>query len=198
MRLFLLFQGTSMLTGFAALAHRWRLLPSLALFVTPAVISAQSVNVGGRVTAEGSTAPLSEARVFLVGTSVSAQTNSEGRYTLRGVPQGTVEVRVIRVGYKQQKKSVVVGAAGAELDFTLAQVIAKLDEIVTTATGEQRRVELGHSVATIGDVSQRLEQSSVTSFGDLLVAKAPGVVVLPGSMTGSAPNIRIRGLNSLS
>ena len=187
-----------MLTGFAALAHRWRLLPSLALFVTPAVISAQSVNVGGRVTAEGSTAPLSEARVFLVGTSVSAQTNSEGRYTLRGVPQGTVEVRVIRVGYQQQKKSVVVGTAGAELDFTLAQVIAKLDEIVTTATGEQRRVELGHSVATIGDVSQRLEQSSVTNFGDLLVAKAPGVVVLPGNMTGSAPNIRIRGLNSLS
>ena len=31
-----------------------------------------------------------------------------------------------------------------------------------------------------------------------MVAKAPGVVVLPGNMTGSAPTVRIRGIKSVS
>jgi TonB-dependent SusC/RagA subfamily outer membrane receptor len=35
-------------------------------------------------------------------------------------------------------------------------------------------------------------------MGSLLVAKAPGVVVLPAVMTGGAPTIRIRGLSSIS
>ena len=50
-------------------------------------------------------------------------------------------------------------------------------------------------MATSGN---KVETTPITNIGDLLVAKAPGVVVLPGPMTGSAPIIRIRGLNSLA
>ena len=35
-------------------------------------------------------------------------------------------------------------------------------------------------------------------MSDLLVAKAPGVNILPGNMTGSASQIHIRGVNSLN
>jgi TonB-linked SusC/RagA family outer membrane protein len=76
--------------------------------------------------------------------------------------------------------------------------IVKLQEIVTTATGEQRRVELGNSVTTLGDVTARVETAPITNLSDLLVAKAAGVTVLPGAMTGAAPVIRIRGLGSLA
>src|SRR4029077_2862565 len=71
-------------------------------------------------------------------------------------------------------------------------------EIVTTATGQQRAVEIGNTIATVGNVSQRVEETPITNIGDLLVAKAPGVVVLPGNMTGTAGTIRIRGVSSLS
>ncbi len=73
-----------------------------------------------------------------------------------------------------------------------------LNEIVTTATGDQRRIELGSAVSTLGDVSARVEQTSITNMSDLLVAKVPGMVVIPGAFTNGAANIHIRGLNSIS
>ena len=131
--------------------------------------------ITGHVTATGSNEPLGEGRVMLVGTSIAATTNSDGRYTLRGVPSGTVEVRVIRVGYTEQKKAVTVTAGGATtLDFAMEPAIVKLQEIVTTATGEQRRVELGNSVTTLGDVTTKVETAPISNLSDLLVAKAAG------------------------
>ena len=35
-------------------------------------------------------------------------------------------------------------------------------------------------------------------MGDLLVAKAPGVQVLPSNMTGGGSRVRVRGTSSLS
>ncbi len=159
---------------------------------------AQTGTITGRVVAANNGQPLAESRVFVVGTQAVATTNADGRYTLRTAP-GTFEVRVIRVGYQEQKKPVTVAAGGTvTMDYSLAQAVVKLTEIVTTATGEQRRVELGHSVQTLGDIATKVEQAPITNLTDLMVAKAPGVVVLPGNMTGSAPNVRIRGIKSVS
>jgi len=159
----------------------------------------QGATITGRVTAAGTNEPLAEARVMVVNTSVVVPTNSEGRYVLRGVPTGSVEVRVLRVGYQEQKKAVSVSpGASVTLDFLMTQAIVRLQEIVTTATGEQRRVEIGNAVSTLGDVNQRVENTATTNLSDLMVAKSPGVVLLPGNMTSSAPTVRIRGLNSLS
>jgi outer membrane receptor for ferrienterochelin and colicin len=82
--------------------------------------------------------------------------------------------------------------------FQLSIAVAQLDEVVTTATGQQRRVELGNAVSTLGDVGKRVEQTEIHTIGDLMVAKAPGVIVLPAVMTGGAPTVRIRGLSSIS
>ena len=175
-------------------------LGALAIVSWPSLARAQqSTIVTGRVTAASSEEPLSEARVMVVGTSVVAITNGDGRFTLRGAPAGTIEIRVIRVGYSEQKKSVTVAARGsANLDFSMQQAIVQLAEIVTTATGEQRRVEIGNAVSTLGDVNQRVENTATTNLSDLMVAKSPGVVILPGNMTSTAPTVRLRGLSSLS
>ena len=171
----------------------------LLVAVIPAVGQAQQASVTGRVMAAGTSEPLVDARVTAVGSNSGATTNQEGRYTLRNVPAGVIEVRVIRVGYQEQKKSVTVTAGEpATLDFTMTAAVVILPDIVTTATGEQRRVELGNAIATLGDVNKRVEQTVVTNMSDLLVAKAPGVNILPGNMTGSAGQIHIRGISSLS
>jgi len=173
------------------------LLAGVAL--SPSHAQAQQAVITGKVTAQAGGAPLPDARVYVVGTTLGAATNAEGVYTIRGVPTGNVDVRVLRVGYQEQKKSVAVTAgASATLDFVMATAVVQLQEIVTTATGQQRRVEIGNAVATLGDVAKTVETSPVTSIGDLLAAKSPGVVVLPGTMTGTAPQIRIRGVSSLS
>ena len=134
--------------------------------------------VTGRVTAQGSNQPLSDARVLALGTNAAANTDQDGRYTLRGVRSGTIEVQVLHVGYQPLKKTVTVTAGGtATTDFALTTAVVRLQDVVTTATGEQRKIELGHAVATLGDVSTRVEQTSITNMSDLLVAKVSGMVV---------------------
>ena len=173
-------------------------LVALLAAALPAAARAQQVTISGQVTAVGGQ-PLADARVFLVGTALGTATNQEGRYTLRNVPAGIGMLRVIRVGYQEQKKSVdVTNSATLTVDFTMTPAIVQLQEIVTTATGEQRKVELGNSISTLGDVGKRVETSPVTDIQGLLVAKAPGVNILPGNMAGSAGQIHIRGVNSLS
>lgn len=178
----------------------WRpLLAAFLIPVAPALASAQRATISGRVTTAEGAQPISDSRVSVVGTNITTSSNQDGRYVLAGVPKGNVEVRVLRVGFEAQKKTMTV-AAGQQvtLDFSLKAIAIQLQEVVTTATGEQRRVELGSSIATLGNINKRVEETPITNAVDLLVAKAPGVTVLPGNTTGSAGIIHIRGAGSIS
>jgi TonB-linked SusC/RagA family outer membrane protein len=185
-------------------AVRWAPRLAVALLVggLSASASAQqpqtTASITGKVSARDTSEPLSDTRVILVGTSIFTVTNAEGRYTLRNVPPGNVDVRVLRVGYVEQKRPVTVTAGqAATLDIQLDRTLVVLQEVVTTATGEQRRSELGNTVATI-DVAKVVENSPIKNMGDLLVARAPGVQVLPSNMTGGGSRVRVRGTSSLS
>jgi TonB-linked SusC/RagA family outer membrane protein len=167
----------------------------LAVAAAPAF--AQGIITGRVINSEAKVA-LGDVQLLVEGTSIVTVTNAEGRFTLRNVPAGAREVRAFRVGYTPQKKSVTVTAGqSATLEFELVAAIVKLQEVVTTATGEQRRVELGHSVANV-DVSRKMQEAPIKNMGDLLVAKAPGVQVLPANMTGGGARVRIRGTSSFS
>jgi TonB-linked SusC/RagA family outer membrane protein len=185
------------MSRFAGFVRRLPLLSFALAAAFPAVAIAQGT-VTGRVTGEDQQ-PVSGARVQVVNTALGATAGADGRYTIRGVRTGTVEIRALRVGYREMKKSVTVPAnASVTLDFALERAVVQIQEVVTTATGEQRRVELGHSVTTLGDVGKKVEELPIHNVGDLLTGRAPGVSVLGQGATGSAPTIRIRGLNSLS
>jgi TonB-dependent SusC/RagA subfamily outer membrane receptor len=55
----------------------------------------------------------------------------------------------------------------------------------------------GNAVSTI-NASERVASSSISNMADLLVAKAPGVIISPPNMSGAAQTIRIRGNSSIS
>lgn len=168
------------------------------LIASPTNAQQAQSGITGRVTAEESGEGLGDVRVILVGTSVFTVTNVDGRYTLRNAPTGAGEVRVLRVGYTEQKKPVTVVAGSATtLDFVLKTATIQLQEVVTTATGDTRKVELGNAVSTI-DVNKRIDDAPIKNMGDLLTAVAPGVQVLPANMTGGGSRVRIRGTSSIS
>ncbi|MEO8620349.1 MAG: SusC/RagA family TonB-linked outer membrane protein [bacterium] len=170
---------------------------ALVLVVSAGMASAQGT-ITGRVTAQGSGEPLQEARIVLLGTSLFTTAAADGRYTLRNAPNGASEVRVLRVGYAELKKSVTVASGQtATLDFVLAPVVVKLAEVVTTATGETRKLELGNSISQI-NTDELNKTAPIRSIGDLLTARAPGVQVLPNTMTGGGSRVLIRGISSLS
>jgi TonB-linked SusC/RagA family outer membrane protein len=169
-----------------------------ALVLAGSTAAAQQATVTGRISEETTGQPITDARIFVVGTSIYALSGADGKYTVRNVPAGTAEIRVIRVGFAEQKKSVrTIAGQSATLDFAMAQAVVQLDEVVTTATGQQRRTELGNSISNL-DANKIMANAPVAQIGDLLVAKAPGVQVLPSNMTGAGSRVRVRGTASLS
>src|SRR5690242_750087 len=86
---------------------RWAGISLFGLGVLQAApLLAQGATIVGRITAAASSEPIAEARIIVLGTSLFTTSAADGKYTVRNVPPGTAEVRVIRVGFQEQKKSV--------------------------------------------------------------------------------------------
>ena len=101
--------------------------------------------------------PLADVRLILIGTSLSGTTSEDGKFSLNAVPAGTIQVQAVRVGYQSQKKTVTVTAgASVTADFVMTVAVAQLEEVVTTATGQARKVELGNALSTV-DVAKAVE-----------------------------------------
>lgn len=169
-----------------------------ALVVSSANAQAQSGTITGRVTDAANGTPVAPAQVIVVGTNIRVETNSQGQYTLRGVPSGQVQLRALRVGFSDTRQSAtVVAGQTATVDIPMHKVTVTLNPIVTTATGDQRRLEVGNAIAQI-DASKIVETKAVQNMGDLLTARAPGIAVFTGTQIGAGTRIRIRGTSSLN
>ncbi len=173
---------------------------TLILIITAdAAIAQQSATVSGRVTNQQTGEPLAGVRIFLVGTDRSAATDQDGRYQFQNVLSQRISFRVIAIGFETQQLGIALGGdLSAVADFQLEPLVVVLDQIVVTATGEQRRREVANDIARI-DAAKEIERGAVTNLSDLLAARASGVFVSPASgTTGSGTKVRIRGANSLS
>ena len=64
-----------------------RVRGALALLAATAVhVGAQQSTITGVVTDSANSRPVTDVRVFVVGTNLVGTTNADGRYTLRGAP----------------------------------------------------------------------------------------------------------------
>ncbi|MEO8337778.1 MAG: TonB-dependent receptor plug domain-containing protein, partial [bacterium] len=156
--------------------------------------------VRGRVTDRESGQPVPSAQVVVVGAlNVGAVTNANGDYILRGVPSGAVVLRISRIGYEPTRVAVTVPNDGEAVgNATLNRAAARLEDVVTTATGDQSRRSLGNVVATV-NADSLAKTAPISSVQDLLQARTSGVQVIQGQgVIGGSPKIRIRGNSSLS
>lgn len=153
----------------------------------------------GRITDAASSAPVIRAAVVLDNARRQVTTDESGSYRLAEVAAGEHTVEVRRLGYAPATRTVVVAeGAAATADFALTPVASRLNEVVTTVTGPQRRLEVGNVIGTI-DADSVVRSAPVTSLSDLVNARVPGTqVILNNGMSGTSPRIRIRGLNSLA
>ncbi len=170
-----------------------------ALVLGPRPAAAQQATISGRVVDARSGRPVPEATVAVVGTAAAATTDANGRYVLRDVLPGRVQVRASRIGYQSQVQVMTVAAGqAATVDFEINAAVVSLDEVVVTATGEQRQRQLGNAITTV-QAAAVAEEAPITALSDMLTARAPSVVVQRSSgQVGSGTRIRIRGANSIS
>jgi TonB-linked SusC/RagA family outer membrane protein len=188
----------------AAIRQRW--IPLIVAVLGIAAVgrgaSAQGGSttgtITGRVTEAGSTSPLGSASIRVTGTQIGAQSGSDGRFTIRGIRPGTVDLQVTRIGYSAKHVSVTVGAgATVTSDFALTQAPFSLAAVVTTVTGVQSKAEISNTVASI-DVTTKIAEAPITTTGELISGRAAGVQVISSGAVGSGSRIRIRGQSSLS
>jgi len=172
---------------------------AVGVWLAPATVLAQQGTITGKVTDQGTNAPVQSARVTIVGSTRGALTTDQGVYTLRGVAAGTVTLRATRIGYKASTLTITVPETGSvTADFALGSTPSKLDEIVVSASGAaETKREQPVSIGTIQMDSVNL--APVNSFSELLTARTPGVVAMSdGGTVGAGTRIRIRGSNSVS
>ncbi len=154
--------------------------------------------VSGRVTDAATGQPIAAVQVSIVGTPAGGLTNAEGQFTIRSVNAGAVTVRALRIGYSEVRQSTTVAAAQtATVNLRLTAVPVSLSPVVSTATGDRRRVEVGNAIAQV-DAAEVTQTRGVANVADLLTSRAAGVMVIPGTQTGAGVRVRVRGTSSLA
>jgi len=169
------------------------------LYRAPPIAGQEQGSIAGQVVDASNGIPLAGAQVFIPGANLGTLANAQGHYRISSVPAGFQRISVILLGFSQQTQTIeVLAGRTAELDFSLQPTAIALDEIVVTATGERRKVELGNAIAEI-QAEEVTELAPITNAFDLLQGRAAGVQVLnTGGGAGISSRIRIRGSNSLS
>lgn len=179
----------------------WRGLALAAgLWTLPFGAAAQQFgSVTGQVRDAATLQPLSSAQVQIVSTEQGGLTNTNGRFLINRVPVGSQQVRVVVIGYAEQTVDITVTADQVtEVTIDLASEAISLDELVITATGEQRARQVVNKISQI-DAAAIAESAPVTTVSDLLVGKTAGVQIIGSAgTTGTGTRIRIRGSSSIS
>ncbi|HZS62421.1 MAG TPA: TonB-dependent receptor plug domain-containing protein [Gemmatimonadaceae bacterium] len=143
--------------------------------------------------------PLTYVTLTIDETGKSGNTGPHTDYLVPNLRHGTYHINARRVGYVPQTRAVVVDndTAAARLDFYLAPQPSKLQEVVTTATGPERRYEVGNDI-TVLNVDSVTSVAPIASVTELLATRVPGLTVQPTSGVPGAPaRLRLRGMSSI-
>jgi hypothetical protein len=89
----------------------------------------------GRVVDDSTGAPLLLANVFVAGSLIGTSTDTSGRFELKGVPLGNVDIVASLVGYKPQSQSIRLSSAYyPEMEFRLKPSLIQLQPVIIDAT----------------------------------------------------------------
>ena len=163
---------------------------TILLFVNNA--NAQTITVNGRVT-DKDNQPLPGVTIVVKGSLTGTTTGADGRYTLKGLPTGTM-LSFSFIGFKTQE----IPLNGlSQLDVQLQEDVTAIPEVTVNAgyyTVKER--ERTGSIARVK--AKELENQPVANALSSVQGRMAGVNITQGSgVPGGGYNIQIRGTNSL-
>ncbi len=168
-----------------------RVLLMAALCLVSLSAAAQTKNVSGIVTDVTRGEPLVGASVVIKGTTTSATTDIDGKYTLNVAEGATLVVSYIGMLPKE------VTVTGDEVNVALEDDAVQLEEVVMIGYGAVKKRDLTGAVGAV--TSEQITSLGTTSVMSALQGASPGVDILTNSARpGSGFSIQIRGQNSLN
>ncbi len=160
--------------------------------VKEAPLTAEVIEVTGKVISDTDGMPIPGVTVRIEGTTRGTVTNIDGAYTI-DVNEGETLVFSF-VGFIEQK--VTVGSQST-IDISLEEDLQSLDEVVVVGYAEQKKETIvGAVTQTDGEVLKRT--GGVSNVGQALTGNLPGVITTSsvGTPGEEMPQIVIRGQNS--
>jgi hypothetical protein len=169
---------------------------SLPLLLSPERVLAQGTGtVTGTVTRSGEGSPLASVSVTVQSTGQSAVTGTDGRYTLRRVPEGPQTIVFRWLGYRPSQAQTTVEPGGTvTVNAALEPVAIALTELVVSAASRapERIVEAPAAISVIEP--QVLQNTSITGQAPLALQNVPGADVVQSGVNDF--NVNARGFNS--
>lgn len=146
----------------------------------------QDVTVSGTVVDQNGE-PIPGVTVSIPDTGIGTATDLDGRYSL-SVPENATLVFSF-IGYITQK--IEVGGR-SQIDVTLTEDVAALEEVVIVGYGTQKKVNLTGAITAVK--VDELSNIAANNLSNTLAGRAPGVNITNTSgLAGASSSIRIRG-----
>ncbi|KAA6336399.1 TonB-dependent receptor SusC [termite gut metagenome] len=137
--------------------------------------------------------PIAGANIVVKGTTNGSITDMDGKFTLSNIPDNAI-LQVSFIGYLAQE--VRVGNQ-TNLTITLIEDSKVLDEVVAIGYGSMRKKDITGAVGSISN--KEIQEMGGNRIEQILLGKESGVQVKAVSgAPGTAPQIRIRGIGSIS
>lgn len=169
------------------------LLVLLFLCSTLALFAQQ--NISGKIRDAVNGKPIPGVTVRIQGTNRGAISDANGSYQL-SLPSGNNTLLVSFTGYKTQTVKVTSGSNN--VDITLEEDFARLDEIVVTGLATSvKRSNLANTVVTI-NANQLTGAAPAQTFDAALSGKVPGALITANSgAPGGGISVKMRGITSV-
>ncbi len=156
-------------------------------------------SISGRVVDSATGVGIPGATVTIEGTKIAVTTDAKGGFAIGDVAVGTRAIAVKVVGYRAAGTTMEV-KRGTNSGVVIAMSVssAMLSEVITTASGKQRRMEVGNDITVI-NVDSVMQTAPISSVTDLLDNRVPGLTIDRSSGSpGDPAKIRIRGEGSIT
>jgi TonB-linked SusC/RagA family outer membrane protein len=157
------------------------------------VVEAQMRTITGKVVSSEDNSPIPGASVAVKGTTIGTVTDLNGNYSLQ-VPQMTRSLVFSFVGFRTQEATIEDKTV---VDVVLPLDIFSVEEVVVVGYGVQKKKDVTSSISQVkgSDIAEK----ATPSFVQQLAGRASGVQITQSSGDlGTPPNIRIRGVNTIS
>jgi len=156
--------------------------------------AARRARITGRVLDAASGQPVQGANVQVVGTSVAATTNEDGRFAIPSAPVGVYSVEARRIGFGNSVKENVrlVADSVITLTFELTVNPLRLNEMVVSASLDPTSGrKTPYTVDKI--TSENLPVAPTTSAAGALIGKVAGATIIQASgAPGSGVYVQLR------
>lgn len=155
--------------------------------------------ISGRVIDSATGRELPGVTIKVAGTKIVTTTRDSGQFVLHNVPVGTQTLTARVFGARPRERTVdVTKGQTIVVRLSLASVSTVLSGVVTTATGTQRKIEVGNDI-TVLNADSIMRVAPIANVTQMLATRVPGLIVQTISGIPGAPSrLRLRGASSVT